>query len=97
MPAWRGISRKEPRGANHGRHHVSYKRGGQSQIPGGRPIEPEEIADAVVFVLSDAARAITGVNLVTDLGMTSMTSMTSMTGVPRPGARVSIDRPLHDP
>jgi len=44
----------------------------QSQIPGGRPIEPEEIADAVVFLVSDAARAITGVNLVADLGMTSL-------------------------
>ena len=44
----------------------------QSQIPGGRPIEPEEIADVVVFLLSDAARAITGVNLVADLGMTSL-------------------------
>jgi NAD(P)-dependent dehydrogenase (short-subunit alcohol dehydrogenase family) len=44
----------------------------QSQIPGGRPIEPEEIADTVVFLLSDAARAITGVNLVADLGMTSL-------------------------
>jgi NAD(P)-dependent dehydrogenase (short-subunit alcohol dehydrogenase family) len=44
----------------------------QSQIPGGRPIEPEEIADATVFLLSDAARAITGANLVADLGMTSL-------------------------
>jgi NAD(P)-dependent dehydrogenase (short-subunit alcohol dehydrogenase family) len=44
----------------------------QSQIPGGRPIEPEEIADAAVFLLSDASRAITGVNLVADLGMTSL-------------------------
>jgi glucose 1-dehydrogenase len=44
----------------------------RSQIPGGRPIEPEEIADAVIFLLSDAARAITGANLVADLGMTSL-------------------------
>jgi NAD(P)-dependent dehydrogenase (short-subunit alcohol dehydrogenase family) len=44
----------------------------QSQIPGGRPIEPEEIADAVIFLLSDAARAITGANLMADLGMTSL-------------------------
>jgi NAD(P)-dependent dehydrogenase (short-subunit alcohol dehydrogenase family) len=44
----------------------------QSQIPGGRPIEPEEIADAAIFLLSDASRAITGVNLVADLGMTSL-------------------------
>jgi|694.fasta_scaffold33337_2 NAD(P)-dependent dehydrogenase (short-subunit alcohol dehydrogenase family) len=44
----------------------------QSQIPAGRPIEPEEIADAAIFLLSDASRAITGVNLVADLGMTSL-------------------------
>lgn len=43
----------------------------RSQIPGGRPIEPEEIADAAVFLLSDASRAITGTNLFADLGMTS--------------------------
>jgi NAD(P)-dependent dehydrogenase (short-subunit alcohol dehydrogenase family) len=44
----------------------------QSQIPGGRPIEPEEIADTAIFLLSGASRAITGVNLVADLGMTSL-------------------------
>jgi NAD(P)-dependent dehydrogenase (short-subunit alcohol dehydrogenase family) len=43
-----------------------------SQIPGGRLIEPEEIADAAVFLLSDASRAITGANLLADLGMTSL-------------------------
>jgi len=43
----------------------------QSQIPGGRPIEPEEIADAAVFLLSDSSRAITGANLLADLGLTS--------------------------
>lgn len=43
----------------------------QSQIPGGRPIEPDEIADAAVFLLSDASRAITGTNLLADLGLTS--------------------------
>ena len=32
----------------------------------------------MVFLLSDSARAITGVNLAADLGMTSMTSMTSL-------------------
>ncbi|NDH76597.1 MAG: SDR family oxidoreductase, partial [Actinobacteria bacterium] len=36
------------------------------------PIEPEEIADATIFLLSDAARAITGANLLADLGMTSL-------------------------
>lgn len=43
-----------------------------SNIPGGRLIEPEEIADATVFLLSDLSRAITGANIVADLGMTSM-------------------------
>lgn len=43
-----------------------------SQIPGRRLIEPEEIADAAVFLLSDAARAFTGANLLADLGMTSL-------------------------
>jgi glucose 1-dehydrogenase len=43
-----------------------------SQIPGQRLIEPEEIAAAAVFLLSDAARAITGANLLADLGMTSL-------------------------
>lgn len=44
----------------------------RSQIPGRRLIEPEEIADAAVFLLSDAARAFTGANLLADLGMTSL-------------------------
>ena len=44
----------------------------QSQIPGQRLIEPEEIADATVFLLSSASRSITGANIMADLGMTSL-------------------------
>ena len=44
----------------------------QSQIPGQRLIEPEEIADATVFLLSAASRSITGANIMADLGMTSL-------------------------
>jgi NAD(P)-dependent dehydrogenase (short-subunit alcohol dehydrogenase family) len=41
-----------------------------SRIPIGRFGEPEEIADAVVFLLSDAAKMITGHTLVIDGGYT---------------------------
>lgn len=44
----------------------------KSQIPGQRLIEPEEIADATVFLLSAASRSITGANIMADLGMTSL-------------------------
>jgi NAD(P)-dependent dehydrogenase (short-subunit alcohol dehydrogenase family) len=43
-----------------------------SNIPGGRPIEPREIANAVLFLLSDASSAFVGSNLIADLGMTSL-------------------------
>lgn len=43
-----------------------------SNIPGGRPIEPDEIADTVLFLLSDRSRAFVGANLVPDLGMSSL-------------------------
>jgi glucose 1-dehydrogenase len=43
-----------------------------SNIPGGRPIEPDEIANAVLFLLSDLSSAFVGANVVADLGMTSL-------------------------
>lgn len=42
-----------------------------SNIPAERLIEPDEIANICVFLLSDRSSAITGANLVADLGMTS--------------------------
>lgn len=42
-----------------------------SNIPGERLIEPEEIAEACVFLLSDRSSCITGTNLMADLGVTS--------------------------
>ncbi len=43
-----------------------------SNIPAARLIEPIEIARCCVFLLSEAASAITGANLLADLGMTSL-------------------------
>ncbi len=42
-----------------------------SNIPIGRPIDPEEVADLVAFLLSDRSRAIVGSNLFIDGGMSS--------------------------
>lgn len=42
-----------------------------SNIPAQRLIEPHEIANACVFLLSDMSSAITGANLLADCGMTS--------------------------
>jgi NAD(P)-dependent dehydrogenase (short-subunit alcohol dehydrogenase family) len=42
----------------------------QRTTPVGRVGEPEDVADVVVFLCSDMARFITGVNLVVDGGMT---------------------------
>ena len=42
-----------------------------SNIPAERLIEPSEIAQACVFLLSDMSSSITGANLIADCGMTS--------------------------
>lgn len=43
-----------------------------ANIPAARLIEPVEVARCCVFLLSDDASAITGANLMADLGMTSL-------------------------
>jgi 3-oxoacyl-[acyl-carrier protein] reductase len=42
-----------------------------ANIPAERLIEPEEIANACVFLLSDLSTSMTGSNIIADLGMTS--------------------------
>jgi meso-butanediol dehydrogenase/(S,S)-butanediol dehydrogenase/diacetyl reductase len=41
------------------------------RIPLGRGAEPEEVADVIAFLASDAARYVTGVNLPIDGGLTA--------------------------
>ena len=43
-----------------------------ANIPAARLIEPEEIADTVLFLLSDRSKAFVGANVVPDLGMSSL-------------------------
>ena len=41
-----------------------------AKVPLGRPQEPEDIAHAALFLLSDESRFVTGTQLVVDGGMT---------------------------
>lgn len=50
----------------------------------GRMLEPEEVAKAITFLLSDDASAITGVNLPVDAGWAASSSWTAYKPVPRP-------------
>ena len=43
-----------------------------TNIPAGRLVEPDEIAACSVFLLGDDSTAVTGSNLMADLGMTSL-------------------------
>ncbi|MDK3159942.1 SDR family oxidoreductase [Kamptonema cortianum] len=44
----------------------------KANIPGARLIEPEEVGQACVFLLSGASSSMTGANVIADMGMTSL-------------------------
>jgi enoyl-[acyl-carrier-protein] reductase (NADH) len=55
-----------------------------TNIPAGRLIEIDEIAACCIFLLSDASSALTGANIVADLGMTSLLVSGGTISFPRP-------------
>ncbi len=74
---------------------ASYARGERrpevriQQTALGRIAMPSEVADAIHFLLSDAATAITGTELVVDCGITAAAMWNLYDGVPAPGDALS--------
>ena len=58
-----------------------------SQAAMGRLVDPSEIADAAGFLLSDAARGITGINLPVDAGWLAGSTWMTYGGIPPARAR----------
>jgi NAD(P)-dependent dehydrogenase (short-subunit alcohol dehydrogenase family) len=42
-----------------------------AQVPLGRPAQPEEIADLIIYLLSDESKFVTGAEMVIDGGLTA--------------------------
>jgi NAD(P)-dependent dehydrogenase (short-subunit alcohol dehydrogenase family) len=55
---------------NFGHELVDPRDGDYPEIPAGRPAQPREVAEAIAFLLSDAAAYVTGARLLADGGLT---------------------------
>jgi NAD(P)-dependent dehydrogenase (short-subunit alcohol dehydrogenase family) len=53
-------------------HDAEWKRSRMNRVPAGRPADPDEIADAAVFLLSERAGYITGQTLLVDGGISAV-------------------------
>lgn len=69
-PIWRGVPFFDDLVAETGSEDEAFRRMAGFAIPLGRYAKPEEIAGQIAFLLSDAARSITGAALVVDGGYT---------------------------
>jgi NAD(P)-dependent dehydrogenase (short-subunit alcohol dehydrogenase family) len=69
-PIWRGMAFFDDLVAETGSEQAAFEKMAGFATPLGRYAKPEEIAGQIAFLLSDAARSITGAGLVVDGGYT---------------------------
>lgn len=69
-PIWRGMAFFDDLVAETGSEQAAFERMAGFATPLGHYAKPEEIASQIAFLLSDAARSITGAGLVVDGGYT---------------------------
>ncbi|MCY4229968.1 MAG: SDR family oxidoreductase [Alphaproteobacteria bacterium] len=72
-PIWDRMAESGPSLFNDSNASTDPVQRASSRVPGGRPGGPENIADAIIFLLSDASSYMTGSELVIDHGMTAGT------------------------
>jgi NAD(P)-dependent dehydrogenase (short-subunit alcohol dehydrogenase family) len=65
------IAESNPEMMTDGANSIDIQAFSAATVPGGRPGQPEEIAQGVVFLASDAASYVNGTELVIDHGQTS--------------------------
>jgi len=70
-PIWDRMAESGPSPFNDPNASTDPAERAASRVPGGQPGTPENIADGIVFLLSDASTHMTGSELVIDHGMTA--------------------------
>lgn len=65
------------------RHHMGEDRYDAAVQAAGRLAEPDDIADVIFFLLSDAARWVNGIDISVDGGLSAVRSTASLQSLPR--------------